>query len=81
MTSALSASARRGLELFRGKAACTRCHAMEGAHPPFTDGRYHVPGVAMRTSVKHPVESADGRFARAPYDLAEGAETRVDTGR
>ena len=73
---ALSASARRGLELFRGKAACTTCHAMDGAHASFTDDRYHVTGIAMRASITQPVEDADGRRVRAPYDAGRFLTTR-----
>jgi cytochrome c peroxidase len=48
-TAALTAEARRGLELIRGKARCIICH-----EPPFfTDERFHNTGVASR----------DGRYA------------------
>jgi cytochrome c peroxidase len=40
--SALSPAARRGLELFQGKARCAHCH--EG--PLFTDGQFHNTGVS-----------------------------------
>lgn len=43
---ALSASARRGLDLFRGKAGCAGCHHLEGARPSFTDYAYHNTGVS-----------------------------------
>jgi cytochrome c peroxidase len=39
---ALSAEARRGLELFRGKANCTACHI----GPNFTDEQFHNTGVS-----------------------------------
>jgi cytochrome c peroxidase len=45
---ALSAEARQGLELFRGKAHCTACHV----GPNLTDEGFHNTGVAWR----------DGRF-------------------
>jgi cytochrome c peroxidase len=41
---ALSEEARRGLNLFRGKANCTACHV----GPNFTDERFHNSGVAWR---------------------------------
>jgi cytochrome c peroxidase len=41
---ALSEDARRGLNLFRGKANCTACHL----GPNFTDERFHNTGVAWR---------------------------------
>ena len=34
---ALTPAARRGLDLFKGKAGCVQCHVMEGTHPLFTD--------------------------------------------
>ena len=41
---ALSASARRGMELFTGEAGCIRCH-----HGPLlTDGKFHRLGVSFR---------------------------------
>src|SRR4029079_13741658 len=50
---AVSDAARRGFELFRGKADCVACH--EGAN--FTDGGFHNVGV------KQAVAEDDGRFA------------------
>ena len=43
---ALSESARRGLELFRGKARCTRCHS--GFN--FTDEKFHNLGIGWDTN-------------------------------
>ncbi|MCC6968157.1 MAG: cytochrome-c peroxidase [Nitrospira sp.] len=43
---ALSASAQRGLELFRGKARCTRCHS--GFN--FSDEKYHNLGIGWDTN-------------------------------
>jgi cytochrome c peroxidase len=40
---ALSLEARRGLELFRGRANCTSCHA----GPNFTDEQFHNTGVSV----------------------------------
>ena len=41
---ALSEDARKGLQLFRGKANCTSCHL----GPTFTDEQFHNTGVAWR---------------------------------
>ena len=46
-TTALSTAERRGLQLFRGKAACTNCHF----GPTLTDERFHNTGVAWHDSV------------------------------
>jgi cytochrome c peroxidase len=50
-SAALSAEARRGLQLFRGKANCVACHV----GPNFTDEQFHNTGVAWR----------DGQFTDA----------------
>lgn len=44
-TVALSAEARRGLNLFRGKANCVACHV----GPNFTDNQFHNTGVAVKS--------------------------------
>ncbi|MGE5094172.1 MAG: cytochrome-c peroxidase [Betaproteobacteria bacterium] len=61
---ALSESARRGFELFRGKADCVACH--EG--PNFTDDGFHNIGVKPRDGVADP-----GRFAKVPVKAMKGA--------
>lgn len=43
--SALSPSARRGWELFRGKAACIDCHAVGTDHALFSDHGFHNTGI------------------------------------
>jgi len=43
-TGALSPAARRGFDIFRGKANCTACHL----GPNFTDEQFHNTGVAWR---------------------------------
>ncbi len=44
---ALSAKAKEGLRIFRGKGNCTACHL----GPTFTDERFHNTGIAWRDSV------------------------------
>jgi cytochrome c peroxidase len=39
---AMSASAVRGLALFRGRAGCASCHTINGHEALFTDQKYHV---------------------------------------
>jgi cytochrome c peroxidase len=48
-THALSESAKRGWELFQGKARCITCHEFNEFNPFFTDYKYHNIGVAMNT--------------------------------
>lgn len=45
---ALSDSAKRGWELFNGKARCNTCHGHVGAVPTFTDNKYHNIGVGAK---------------------------------
>ena len=47
-THALSASAVRGLALFRGHARCASCHLLEGKRPTFTDDEFHCTDVECR---------------------------------
>ena len=43
--SALTETAKRGLELFRGPARCTQCHEIESNSALFTDHRFHRVGI------------------------------------
>jgi cytochrome c peroxidase len=45
---ALSESARRGWDLFNGKARCNTCHGRVDVMPTFTDNKYHNIGVAAQ---------------------------------
>jgi cytochrome c peroxidase len=46
--SAISDSAKRGWELFNGKARCNTCHGHVSVVPTFTDNKYHNIGVAAQ---------------------------------
>ncbi len=46
--SAISVSARKGWELFQGKARCITCHEFNVSYPFFTDNKFHNIGVAMK---------------------------------
>lgn len=43
--SALNETARRGLELFTGKAACSTCHVIDDDSALFMDGKFHRLGI------------------------------------
>jgi cytochrome c peroxidase len=62
-TSALSAEAVAGLQLFRGRANCTACHL----GPLFTDEQFHNTGVAWR----------DGRLADPGRGAISGKEDEL----
>ncbi len=69
---AISASARRGLKLFIGKAGCSECH--EG--PAFTDNDFHNPG--MKFEGEHvTAEFEQGRYGGLQNLLAN--EFRSDS--
>jgi cytochrome c peroxidase len=63
---AISASAKRGLKLFIGKAACVQCH--QG--PTFTDDKVHNTGVPQTGT--HVPERDDGHFVDAELMLKNG---------
>lgn len=64
-TRALNALEREGLEIFRGKAACTSCHA----GPMFSDDEFHNTGVAWRDGRW----TDEGRFAVTGVEGDRGA--------
>ncbi|MHB1950553.1 MAG: cytochrome-c peroxidase [Acidiferrobacteraceae bacterium] len=45
---ALSPAARRGLDLFRGKAHCVSCHRITARTAPLTDNRFHTAAQGLR---------------------------------
>lgn len=52
-TQAISASAKRGLGLFEGRAACASCHLIGPDHALFTDGKFHSVGILADTLRAH----------------------------
>jgi len=80
-TSAISASAKNGLKLFVGKAACTACHA----GPHFSDDDFHVNGLAPEGA--HVVPEETGREAVIqhvldnPFNSSGAYSDDKDTGR
>lgn len=62
---ALDTSARRGFELFRGKAACVTCHTP----PTLTDNQFHN----ISVPAAGPLSNDDGRFAVTKDEADKGA--------
>ena len=54
---ALSESAKRGFELFRGKGNCAACHTVGEQHALFTDNRMHNTGIGARRSLAEPPQT------------------------
>lgn len=62
---ALSASAKRGLEVFRNpkKGNCAVCHTIGDSYALFTDNKFHNLGVGVKLSMEGEAEFSDmGRF-------------------
>ncbi len=70
---ALTESARRGLALFEGRAACAQCHSTKpvGGRAAFTDGKFHDTGVAYHADPLWRV----GMDGPAPRDAGRGGIT------
>jgi cytochrome c peroxidase len=70
---ALSDQAKRGLQVFRGKAKCTSCHV----GPTFTDERFHNTGIAWREPSTSSGQAGrfqdEGRFAVSGKPADHGA--------
>jgi cytochrome c peroxidase len=68
---AISPQARRGFELFRGRAGCAGCHTVGKDHALFSDYAMH------NTGVGYPASRPDDRETR-PLQLAPGVFVEVD---
>jgi len=68
---ALDESARRGLDLFRGKANCSQCHVLDGARAAFSDGKFHNTGVATAAESKNSNPGDHSNFGRLAATFAE----------
>lgn len=68
---ALEPAARRGFELFTGKARCSACHSVGEQHALFTDNLMHNTGLGYR-------ESMGIRPAKEKVVLAPGVVVEVD---
>lgn len=76
--SAISPAARRGLELFRGKAGCFRCHN----GPMLSDGGFHNLGLAVNRDIfRTPERHISFRRFFKTLGVANYAALRVDVGR
>jgi cytochrome c peroxidase len=68
---AISAAARRGLELFRGRAACASCHLIGETSALFTDLRFHMSSLPLPANVAQDLPSLTAQVI-AQHDRAEG---------
>lgn len=74
-TSALSLSARRGLDLFRGEAGCSQCHALDRAQ---AQASFHSAGIGL-SAISDRLAAVSDRLASWRGDLDEliAADTDV----
>jgi cytochrome c peroxidase len=79
---AMPPAARRGFELFRGKAGCSRCHVIDDRHALFSDNSLHNTGIGYRAIF---AGSGTGTVPEAPGKSLTAAiampESRNDLGR
>ena len=74
---AMSESALRGMELFKGKARCILCHN----GPNFTDSQFHNLGVPAAPLLEHPLVQASLRFDAKRMNVPEYDQVKEDLGR
>jgi cytochrome c peroxidase len=74
---AMSESALRGMELFKGKARCILCHN----GPNFTDSQFHNLGVPEPPLLAHPLVQASLRFDAKRMNVQEYDQVKEDLGR
>jgi cytochrome c peroxidase len=74
---AISESALRGMELFKGKARCILCHN----GPNFTDSQFYNLGVPDAPLLAHPFVQASIRFDAKRMNVREYEQVKGDLGR
>ena len=80
-TDAMSDAARRGFELFRGKAGCVACHSIGEEHALFTDQRLHNTGIGYQRAAgneraAHRILVAPGTFLEVDRSVIEAVGER-----
>lgn len=68
---AVSDAARRGFDLFRGRAGCVACHRVDGTHALFMDQDMHNTGIGFRRAM-------DGGGVTTRVQIAPGTYLEVD---
>jgi len=71
---AIDEAAKRGFELFRGKAGCVVCHPVGSDHALLSDGSFHNTGVGYAASMGRPpqahrVQVAPGRYLEVAEEV------------
>lgn len=71
---AIGEEARRGFELFAGRAGCIGCHPVAETHALFTDDRLHNTGIGYRASM---LDEAPQRRVRISRDEVVSVDARL----
>jgi len=71
-TDALTATQKRGFELFVGKAGCANCHLVGDEHALLTDRAFHDTGLGYYNARIKPVEAGP-----VPVEIAPGVEVQL----
>lgn len=74
---ALTESARRGFELFRGKANCVACHTVNEDYALFTDNELHNTGIGARRALVDPPKTR--KVMLAPGVVVDVEEAIINT--
>ncbi|NQY65669.1 MAG: c-type cytochrome, partial [Alteromonadaceae bacterium] len=64
---AISESAKRGFNLFKGKAQCIACHTVEKNHALFTDNKLHNTGIGWERSMRKTPATKQVQVAPGQY--------------
>lgn len=80
---AISASAKRGFNLFAGKAMCTSCHTVTDEYALFTDNNLHNTGIGWTRAMKKEPEKqriqvAPGRFLNIKNSIIQSVANRPE---
>ncbi len=74
---AIDAQAKRGFEVFKGKAGCSQCHKIDNRFALFTDNSLHNTGIGFDAAMnkaadtKQRVQVAPGVYADVPNKIIE----------
>lgn len=67
--SAMSAAAKRGFELFQGRAGCASCHTLEKDYALFADDKFHNVNVGFARLTPAAIETARAAMPVTPAEL------------
>ncbi len=70
---AMSDSAKRGMQLFEGRAGCAECHISNGPKPLFSDFKFHNTGVAWHGAWRNRDEKSGLTETLESIDKGHGA--------